>query len=216
MITFLDNNGALPYDIVFINNYTTYVAENVSYSDKIITDKATAYNNNVSAINKLDISETSKEVIIRDEDGNEISFDEIIPGNVITFYENTTTIKIYVSADKAVFILDAIEDKYFVSGSDYYRISNKLAGKLSLYTPGSLYQCALDIFGRVVDLKEGESDGYKTGCIVNCNYPTSDFKDTYYKFYTTEGKFETYTVAEKFMLNGSIYTGTTIPDILRE
>jgi len=216
MITFLDNNGALPYDIVFINDYTTYVAENVSYSDKIITDKATAYNSNASAINKLDISDTSKEVVIRDKNGGELSFDEIRSGNVVTFYENSTTIKIYVSSDKAVFTLDAIEDEYFVAGSEYYRISNKLAGKLSLYTPGSVYHGAQDIFGRIADMKEGESDGYKTGCIVNCNYPMSQFKDTYYKFYTTEGKFETYTVAEKFILNGSIYLGTTIPDILRE
>lgn len=217
-ITFVENNGASGYDVVFVNNYDTVVVDNHSIDKGIITDMDSTFKNSVNnqnAIKKLDISDSkNKEVIVIDKNGNFIDKTSIVKGDIISFYENSRVIKIFVSKDIRDIRSEYTEDKYFVSEDTYYRISGCVPD-VSEIEPNTLYTVYFDVFERAVYFVEGISDYYRLGYLISHKPAANQFKDTYYKIYSEKGEFETLVQDENFFVNGTSYkSSATPPEVL--
>lgn len=216
-ITFAENDGDGGYDVVFINNYDTIVVDNHSLDKGIITDMESTFLNSVNtqtAIKKLDISDSkNKEIIVVDKDGNIVDKTAIVKGDIISFYENASTIKIHLSKDIRDLKSDYTEDKYFISAGEYYRISG-CVDDISKIEPNTLYTVYFDVFDRAVYFVEGISDYYRLGYLVSHKSAENQFKDTLYKIFTSTGDFETLVQDENFYVNGSLYKSSSVPAVL--
>ncbi len=211
-INFVNNNSDAGYDIVFINNYDTIVVEGFSVESGVITDKQTSFNGAVSGdlsgVKTL-VLDKDKDVVVFNKNKELVPQESIKSNNVISYYENDTVIKIFLSDAKKEFTASGVEDDCIIADGELVPLASSVNTANIKY--GKLYTGSLDVFGRIVYLKEGASEDYQIAYLISAKAAQSEFDESYYKFFTEQGVFETLVPAKVFLVNGTQQSRYALP-----
>ncbi len=201
-ITLTDSNTNGVYDLVKIENYTSFVAESVNLISSVASESMKA-----GAVS-LDLAADKYTVMqLMNSDDNEVTVDSIAPGNVISYYKNANNsfLKAYVSKNLAEGTLKSIGT---TNGSTSYQIGDIIYPIPAGYTGktakvGDVITAYLDVFGYIADIKMGTNDGFTAAFLLSSSYDSNGFNDKFYfKVYNKQNKTETLCADKKVLYNG--------------
>ncbi len=198
IVKIYDNNSDGSADIIFIDEYTTYIVERYDNS----TNKL-YFRDNIEA---LDLD--NKEYVIYDKDGKKLDINEITTGNVVSLNEtiDKSFLKILVSTyqqtEKVVVYSGATGDeKAYVnteSGGEYEICDNAL---LNNKRPAlnTTYKFYFDVFDKVVGWEKiSATYDWEIGSLVWLRYLDELGIEEYgAKIYSSDGTFYTYKLHKK-------------------
>ncbi len=192
--TFIKSKDSGVYDLVIIKSYTIYNAYSIDKDRRIISDK---YNYAV----KLDMSDEEKIYNIKDYDGNDIEFENIKKGDIITAAIGNSIYEIYSdSISVEGFANSTGEDEIEVTPDvykrNYYSMSN------NSISPGKLYKLYLDYFGNVSDADAMTDTSSVYYLMMAKEKRTAATFSLHAKFYTLDNKFVNYEFAENVIVDG--------------
>lgn len=203
VITLIDNSGNGRFDIVSITEYETTVVKSVNIEKKKIIDRFTS-------LNDADFGKADDEALkIVDTKGGKLEFENIMPGDVVTWYvdkagelytlvvaSGNTVLGTITGKDFDEGIVYIDEEKYFIS-PEY--TADRYKAEIKFNKAGTFY---LDYLDRVVgfDSGEGVTEEWAYGWLLKPIYNEDD--DSYMlKVCTQEGTIQYLTVAERFDLD---------------
>lgn len=161
-VTLLDRDDDEVYDVVFINEYESFVADRISEINKTVYFKKDNYFHGKTGF-KFDYEDTDKKYYIYNSENEEITFEDIEAGNVITIESNSDETLNYVTVtdEKTEGVISAVtEDEEFVIGDETYTIYAPNAAEiLADYGVGQEGVFYLNSKGEIVDGDVG-ADGY--------------------------------------------------------
>lgn len=82
-VRLIDNNGDNIYDVVFIDEYESFVVDRVSSINETVFFKNNVFFRGMPNF-KFDFNDEEKKYVLRDDNGNEISFSDIEENDVVT------------------------------------------------------------------------------------------------------------------------------------
>lgn len=203
-LTFVSPKGSGVYPTLYITSYKTIVAKRISQGDEyIIVDKY------ASSDGSLIIDPDNTELLITDQDGNEMSFSAIVPGDVI----NVT-----VSDDKKLVEIIRVKDEfigtYSASGGDYievdgsqYRLTSALKDKISdVISLGKKAIFCLDIDQRIADVRPSQGSNEAIGYLVVGKMVKNGLSSRLaVRILNLDSKIYDYDFADTFTINGDVY-----------
>lgn len=223
-VRLLDTDNDKIYDLVFIDTYVNYVVSAKSDSDFIISDK---YGH--PSI-KLDDSENNRDIFysIVSAEGEEMSFEEIEEGNVLTIAADTFVqkssgnyvyneidtnesilYKIIVSTESVDGVINEInsdgdvmvDDVYYEISDGYLRAVNQAfpdAPQLVLGTEGEFL---LDAFGRIAAADVEVIPGEEYGFLLQMGETGGIEGRVEFKVLTTDNEMEIFKSAKRVKIN---------------
>lgn len=203
-ITLIDSTRDGKYDTVFINEYVTYVVDDISTAGKKIYDK---YEKPALDFN-TDKNKNLFATII-DKNGNAVKFEDIKEWNVLSVYKNTDYIKAVVSTDYVTGTLsERAPDGSFVGiGGNEYEIADNQ--KIDAYTLGLEGTFYLDMTGKIAAydavIRKDSSYAY----LINAATSGSLNKKLDVQLFTDKGEDITVNAASKIKINGKSYSSMT-------
>lgn len=212
-IRMIDNDGVNGYDVVFITSYQTVVVDSLSKVNQTVKNVFTHNAENTT----LNLDDSDLEDIIRIEDQNgAITFAELAYGDVLTVatsdLDGKTVTTVKKSSQTIEGVIEAVRTKdelqIQIMGTTYavtpeYRAAIAAGDShANPLTAGLEYVFHLDSNGKIAYADYGAS--VKRYGIVVAKGEEGNFNKTHYiKLYTTNGKFEEYTIATKIEYEGS-------------
>lgn len=193
--TFLDNDNDENYDIVFINEAKTVVAE------KITATSVTDANGGI-----IDFSDIDTDITIM-YGGNEIKPTEIPSSAVLNVYtsKDGKLISIDVSTESASFdgFKYAIDDDELTVGGTTYTLSPYFLKNYSKRITGkTAVSFLLDSFGNIAAASDS-SDAMKYGFILKGGSKSNMNSDIELRIITDFGAFKDYVIADKVVADGA-------------
>lgn len=197
-ITLINNDDDNSYEVVLIENYTSFVVEN-AYPSQNKVDDGFGEGNSIF----LDSARYEK-MLLLDTDGIEVSFDAISAGSTLTYFINNGYLKAYVSNNIVSGVVDSIgtvngSKKYVIGGKNYYEPAN-YTGEIA--TVGENVTLYLDAFGYIAKAEKTIGDGLITGFLLGSG-PDGVFTNKYgFRILSSDGKVVVVFAQDKIMLNG--------------
>lgn len=166
----LDNDDDRRVDVVFIDEYESFIAESVNVSNKIIYFANKELYRGVGNI-KYDIEDEEKVFELRDADMKPIDFEDIEVGDGISIMRSTDGVytQIIVSKYEVSGVVEGVN-----SAKNTVEINGKQY-KLALGTDGRAYadvsisddaEFVLDMYGRIIDVYGEKAVKMKYGYVV--------------------------------------------------
>lgn len=122
-VKFISNSNGSVYDVAFITEFRTYIAESVNKDTKIIRNKLDESDN-------LDLSDEDILVKIFDASGKEIGLSDVKQGDVITAKLGREVIELYISRESVSGITKKTKDAVEINGVEY-KLSENVKFKYS-------------------------------------------------------------------------------------
>ncbi len=209
-IKLIDNNKNGQYDVVKIENYTSFVADGVNATTKTV-DEGMIVNARSVCLNP----DNYTVIQILNADGSEVPFESIVKGTVVSYFENNdkSYIKVYVSKDIADGTIASIGTD---GGSAVYEIGGKKYMLPYGYTgdtaeAGDVVTAYLDVFGYIAGITKGIDDGFTAGFLLVGKYDQNGFNTRYgFKIVNSQNKTVTVYAEDKVDYNG---VSTKIEDL---
>ncbi len=200
-ITLIDSTRDNKYDTVFINEYVTYVIDDVSTAGKKVYDKyeKTALDLNTDKNKNLI-------VILEDANGSEVKFEDLKEWTVLSVYKNTDYIRAVVSTEFVTGKLDERSEADLtigINGEHYEIADNREFKDYTLGLEGTFY---LDAQGKIAaydaEVKKGSQYAYMVA--AGTSGSISSYLDI--KFFAEDGSVVTTEAASKIKINGTTYS----------
>ncbi len=163
-VTLIDHNGDSTIDVVFIDEYESAIIDRISTGGGRIffKDNTPFRGKNVF---EFDFDDKDKEYFITNENGDEITFDDIKEGMVITIKSSfDETINHICVTDKTVegviSEIDATEAIFTINGEHYPVYAQYADRILSRYNAGQNVLFYLNSLGEIVDGEIGTDGAY--------------------------------------------------------
>lgn len=201
-INLVDSNMNGSYDVVKIEDYTSFVVDGVNATTMIVDEGM-----KVGAAS-LDLTPDKYTILqILNADGTKIAFDSIAKGNTISYYKSNGDryLKVYVSKSIADGALKSIGTS---GGNTTYQIGDISYPLPALYTGetanvGDVITAYLDVFGYIAGIEMGADDGYTAAFLLSSSHDTNGFNNKFYfKVFNKYNKTETLCAEEKVFYNG--------------
>ncbi len=207
VVTLIDNNNNnAGYEVVVATAYYSAVVEDVNTNiNKITFD--TAYGSGRSAANMifLNPADETYSFAIYDENGAEITIEDIKKGDVLSVVESydsdsaTTFKEVYVTATKVEGTITEKSDKanyYVVDGEEYYSFIDLVVGDTGVFY--------VDMFDKVLDFELSEDSNRNFG-ILYALYPDNNDPlnqgEPKAVIMDANGQFATYAFAKNVRIN---------------
>ncbi len=202
-VILLDNDNDGVYDVIFINEYETYVVKTVDADTLKVFD---FYGRT------LDLDVDSEQVQIIGSSGTLTDINYIYKDDVLSVQKSKNGEVIRVQIVKNTFsgTVKAMEtingSKRLTVGDTAYYMSKDFENivhtdKIEPYT-GLEAVFHLDAEGKIAHITTASSNGWKYGYIISANVGDDDGK-IYFKIYTTDNKFERFEVQERVIVDGA-------------
>lgn len=200
-ITLIDSTRDNKFDTVFINEYVTYVIDDLSTAGKKVYDK---YEKPALDLN----TEKNKNliVILEDANGNAVKFEDLKEWNVLSVYKNTDYIRAIVSDEYVTGKLDERDeaDKTIgIDGKHFEIADNREFKDYTLGLEGTFY---IDAQGKVAaydaEVKKGSQYAYLVA--AGTSGSISSYLDI--KYFAEDGNVVTTEAANKIKINGKMYS----------
>lgn len=200
-IIFTDNNGDDEAEVVNIQSYSDYVIAAVDTEEKIIYD---AYGKTLD----LSDEDTSKSVVISDENGQETDLSELKANQVLSVMadSNFSYIRAVLSTKS---VSGKIMSKYDedgdtvvnIDGDEYILSKSITSGYKKEYKKGKNGEFFINAFGKIAYFKT-ESDEAIYAMIISTRYD-GDKDRAAVKYIDSYGAVKNLTVSEKCRINGT-------------
>ena len=202
-VILLDNNADGVYDVIFINEYETYIVKSVDRTSQKVYD--------FYGRGPLNLDIDSDQIQIIGSTGTLANFDYINAGDILSVQKsrNGEVVKVQIVKKSVSGIITAIESatgntKLTIGDSAYY-VSKDFqsvvhADKIEPYT-GLEAVFYLDAEGKIAHISTSASDRWEYGYILSANEGDDDGK-IYFRLYTENNKFERFEVHEKVNVDG--------------
>ena len=194
-MSLLDSNSNGKYDIVFVNETTNYVVDEVFASAKKISDK---YGN---ATLKLDFEDESKTIIL-EMAGEYIGLSQLKEWDVISFTISEDESIVYGNV-----IRNSVEGKVTELGKEYVIIGDKKLKCASNYpadfTIGDEGVFYLDAYGKIAAFDGVKQKNNSYAYLENMAISTGLGQKLKFELFNSKGEFETVEAAEKITVNSS-------------
>lgn len=195
-VALLDNNGDGIYDIVFVNEYKNLVVESTSKLSYTVSDK---YGNTSL---QFDPENSSLKFVLQNENGAEVSFDDLKEWQVISYLgsKDSGVIVATVIDNTVEGTVSEVRDGEFKINGDFYKIADNYTETIKLDDSGIFY---LDIMGRIagVDAKSSLSGNYSY--LINATQSTDMNDYLKLKVFTKDGSVKILETTEKVKFNGT-------------
>lgn len=209
-IFLVDNDHDGAYENIFINEVKNIVVGRINKTDKIITDKFTA--SKKLAFGSDDIDKT---VVIRYND-EEISFEEIAVGDIITYIESDDKSKLVAYISKN--IIETTIDSVGRNGNDF-RITAKDAleyimskeclaelessqEKMNTIRPGTAVTLYVNTYGQIAQIVVDGAEDEEYAFLVSARYDDGGIDESaFLKIYTAGGSVRDYEINTKITFN---------------
>ncbi len=188
-ITTLEN--AFAERIVFIDSYVSYGVASVNINEKQINLANGTFNNKTY----IDLDNDDYKAIRIYMDGAEISFSDILIGDVISVMGSDRFIKIInCRSAREISVSGITDDDKVMSDGKEYEIGKYCTGK-DILNIGTSFSVTLDVYGRIMSFKKiSETDVY--GCILKTKYEDAEDKG-YVKILDADSKINSYEFTDK-------------------
>jgi len=197
-ITFISSGSS--YKTVLIEEYENYEVDRVL----LMTDTI-SFTDGTSMV--VDLEDTDKNITIVDTKGKSLELDDIKSGDIVSICKslNGTKISIIVSDDTVKGMIRQVDEETVTINDTEYRLASNLEANSAVYGKVELGVTAaylLDYSGRIASV-DRSAVLPKYGYL--CGLSETDGLDSVVKakVFTTEGKMEIYTFAEKIEYNGN-------------
>lgn len=215
-IELIDSNSDNAYETVKVKVYDTVVVESISTSSHFITDK---FDSSI----RIDIDEESYEkIFIYDAAGNEVTFEAIVPGSVVSYatsktYDGIKVLELRVSNDvtngritqykKGEFapyiIVDGNKQLNLYDRAAYDKEGNKIS-----YTVNSNIIVYSDVFGNAVYISDDKSRDLQYGIIIGMHSGGGSLtSEVDIRLITTSGEIVEAKLDKKAIIDGDSYSG---------
>ncbi|MBQ4527947.1 MAG: S-layer homology domain-containing protein [Clostridia bacterium] len=197
-VRLVSTNDNRMYDAIIVSEYTSFVVDSKSEYSKTVYDQ--------SKLNKLDFS---KDIIyqVTDSSGKAISFEEIVPGSIITYFENESYVEAYIST----YTVSGTFTESGTSGEPYAMINDqkislddKTATQLGNMGLGSQVKLYVDCFDRAVFAEKIviNTDSIKYMFVLGDTKPNGLSNTVKAKFYDIDNGIEILEFDSKVSVNG--------------
>lgn len=200
-ITLIDSTRDNKFDTVFINEYVTYVIDDVSTAGKKVYDK---YEKPALDFN----TDKNKNliVILEDANGNAVKFEDLKEWNVLSVYKNTDYIRAIVSSEYVTGELnerDEADQTIGINDKHYEIADNREFKDYTLGLEGTFY---IDAQGKIAaydaEVKKGNQYAYLVA--AGTSGSISSYLDI--KYFAEDGSVVTAEAANKIKINGKSYS----------
>jgi hypothetical protein len=227
-ITAIDSNNDGVYDVIFVNSFVNYIADNVNLEKYEISDKlnkpSILLNESKNAL--VNIYKNGKKIKITDiNEWNTLSVTcdsrRTIIGKKIWDFSNAKIINIYVSDNviKLGEIKELYDDKVLINNKEY-QISSTYSenGSRTLNIPlkvGRIGVVYLDIANRIVavDFYEGMENTY--GYLIKTGPKSGVDKRAEFLIFTSSNKAEKFISAATVIIDGERINAMDVVEILK-
>lgn len=200
-ITLIDSTRDNKFDAVFINEYVTYVIDDVSTAGKKVYDK---YEKPALDFN----TDKNKNlfVILEDSKGNEVKFEDLKEWTVLSVYKNTDYIRAIVSTE---FVTGKLNERseadatIGIDGKHFEIADNREFKDYTLGLEGTFY---IDAQGKIAaydaEVKKGSQYAYLVA--AGTSGSISSFLDL--KYFAEDGSVVTTEAASKIKIDGKTFS----------
>ncbi len=203
-VVLLDNNSDGIYDVIFINEYETYVVKNINKDTLDIFD---VYGRN------LDLDVDSDQVQIIGSNGVYTDTEGIFVDDILSVQKsrNGQVVKVQIVKKSVSGKVEAINTtdgrtKLRINGTNYYvdkEFDTIVHPDKVDYYPGLEAVFHLDAEGKIVHITTGTTSGWKYGYILSAVVSDEDDDKIYFRLYTEANAFERFEVVEKVNVDGA-------------
>ncbi|MBE7029355.1 MAG: S-layer homology domain-containing protein [Ruminococcaceae bacterium] len=206
-VKFVETTGDQKYDVIFIDELTNIVVEDVIEGSYKIIDK---YGNDSLTV---DPSDDTYHFTMVDKNLNTVEFKDLKEWNVLSYTvsKDNKLIRIIVSNDFAEGkITEMSEDKFTINGKEY-QVADNYKTPLKLLDEGIFY---LDAFGKIAAVEKKSNTDSAYAYLISAGTTGSVDVISNFKVLTSDGKISTITAEEKIKFNGK--SGTYSKDVVDE
>ena len=195
-IKLISTGASSGYDIVIITSYQVVRVGIVDKDNMIVSDK-------YKPLTRVDFDDTSKEYVIRDNDGNFLTFADIKRDDILLLSQGEKRVECYVSDKKVTGRITEItdDDEFLIDGQKYkLNYLGKANAKISLGKDCVLY---IDSFGNVADIETRIGTDNNIAYMIKAveRTPSPDEIKVYVKLYTINGKIESLELNKNITIN---------------
>lgn len=195
-IALLDNNNDGVYDVIFVNEYKNLVVDSTSKLSYSISDK---YGN--SSL-QLDPENSSLKYVLQDENGAEVSFDDLKEWQVISYLGSTDSGVVIATVNEASVegtVTEVQDGEYKIDGT-FYKVADNYTESIKLDDSGIFY---LDIMGRIAAVDGEASLSGNYSYLINATKSTDMNDYIKLKVFTKDGTVKILETTEKVKFNGT-------------
>ncbi len=173
-VLLIDTDEDGEYENIFINSVKNIIVGRINKKDKIITDE-------FLSSKKLELSDDDKTVTIRYND-EEIKFEDIIEGDIITYTESDERVVAYVSRSVVSGLIETVhnegnsmtlvmddENEYKMSSECFLELE-KTAGKKKAIVPDMRVKLYLNVYNEIAQIELEGVDNEKYAFLVSAYY----------------------------------------------
>lgn len=160
-IRMIDNTGDRQVNLVFINEYESYVVEKANANGNLKVKYLAAEDGKLAPkyTNILLDMEVENGFAIRGESGEELEYESLKPGDVVSVFRNSMDSYLRIVKSEAEVVTGAAafkgdDDKLTVDGETYQTGNEDLYRSVEL---GEIYDFYIDAFGRIVYAEKSEA-----------------------------------------------------------
>lgn len=209
-IRLIDNTGNGKYDVVMIENYSSFVVDGINTSQMKIDD-------GITQLHSVSFDSANYDAVhIFDSSDNSVEFDAITKDSVVSYFVNGRYLKAYVSKDSAVGTIEAVsttngEKEYTLNDTVYTEPAGYAGGTAEAGDYVTIY---IDAFGYVADIEEGVSSDFVAGFMLQGKKIEKSMSTVYgFNIYTIQDKTIELYSADRIEYNG---VSTKIEDMPSE
>lgn len=212
-VKFLKTSGG-SYNVVIINDFKTMVVDTINENNKILTDRYTKVENNVTVKYTLDLSDDNKLVTIMDSNDKPVNFHYISSGDILTYAENENNVVVYVGGETVngeiseVFVEDGVT---CVKINDTaYKFNKEANERYSSVSASDPVKLSLDKFGNIAYVDILNKDGFERMFLVKLGEKELGADTSVFgKLYSTAGGLNSYDFAVNLNIDGSLVKDIT-------
>ena len=201
---FLSTDGSSTYDIVFIEEYETYIAGNIRESEKTIRD----YEN---PGRKLDLSDENIIIAIYKADRSPGTFADIKKKNILSVCANENIIKVYINDNIITDKLISTTEKGFAGEKGEYILSPYSEHKREYIVLNTEYSLYSDCLGKICYIENAvDKDNEYIYIVKAADGDAVGGKPLLIKAFHWKDGMNTYEVSETLLINDVAYKSITM------
>lgn len=198
-IELISNDGDDVYDVLFIHDQSTIAVNQISVENGFITD---LYDDGKAL--RVDLENDSIQVSVYEGNSNEITFEQIQQGDVLTVEtsQDGTCIAIYRSSEKVNGTLEEImnDDGVMIDGVEYDTVPGVLAA--ADFEIGAAATFLLDMYGKVAGAQDEIGSQWLYGIVLDVVASGKLTPEVQVKMFTQNNMEKIYDIAARVTVDG--------------